>query len=220
MRMSLRLLSRAQYLTAPVNGMRGIDHDALVMVKAVKGLSFSNYATVQIGGQWVTIEESTKDRALDWFAEWAAPLIADLGSGPNVLVPVPSSKSTLSSKPDFRTAIIANKVAAACANTVVAPILRFKAPRPNTRDEGGSRAAPVIYTELVLSGPVPAGRIVLIDDVVTGGGHLKATAWILQDNKRTVEHAIACGRTLGTKQPDPFNLSAEMIDLTRASEVG
>lgn len=217
--MALSVLSRAQYLTAPVGGMRGPDHDALVMVKAVKGLSFNNYATMQIGGQWVRIEEATKDRALDWFAEWAAPHVIDI-SGPKILVPVPSSKTTLTSPADFRTAVIANKVAALCPGTVVAPVLRFKAARANSRDEGGSRSPQVIYSELALNGQLPAGRIILVDDVLTGGGHLKASAWILEDNGRTVEHALACGRTLGTQQPDPFNLPVETIDLSRTSVFG
>ena len=87
---------------------------------------------------------------------------------PKVLVPVPSSKATPATPANFRTAIIADRLAAICPNTVVAPALRFKAARPNSREEGGSRSPLVIYGELVLTGPLPAGRIILVDDVMTG----------------------------------------------------
>ena len=44
------------------------------LVKAVKGLDLnpSAYSYVTIGGHRVRIVESNKDRAMDWFAEWAA----------------------------------------------------------------------------------------------------------------------------------------------------
>lgn len=213
--MPLSVLSRAQYLTAPVPNMRGPDYDAIVLVKAVKGLPFGNYAQVQIGGQWARIDEANKDRALDWFAEWAAPHVNSIDDGPKVLIPVPSSKTTPTTPADFRTAVIAGKIAAMCPKTVVAPVLRFRAARPNSREEGGSRSAQVIHSELVLSGTLPPGRIILVDDVMTGGGHLKASAWVIEDQKRAVEHALACGRTLDTQQADPFSLPVETLDLAR-----
>jgi hypothetical protein len=73
----LRVVSRLQYLTTPVDGMRPKDHDATHLVKAMKGrtLSSSQYSDVQIGGRWTRIRENNKDAALEWFGEWAAAYI-------------------------------------------------------------------------------------------------------------------------------------------------
>lgn len=215
--MTLSVLCRAQYLTSPVSSMRSADYDATHLVKATKGLDLNpkSYSTVQIEGRWVRITSVNKDRAMDWFAEWAAQQINAAGNGPFVLVPIPSSKSTPTSAAIFRTAAIADKIAALVPGAKVAPYLRFKAERPNSRDEGGSRSPCTLYGEMVLTQPLPTGRIILIDDVMTGGGHLKAACWVLEDQGRTVDQAICCGRTTDTQLADPLSVPIETIDLTR-----
>ena len=160
------------------------------------------------------IIDANKDRAVDWHAEWAAGHVTGI-QGQKILVPVPSSKSTPSTGADFRTVMIANKIAAACPGTIVAPSLRFKKARPNSREEGGSRAAGDLYQELVLTEPLPVGTVVLVDDVLTGGGHLKASTWVIEDGGRTVHSAICCGRTVEAQLADPFAVPVEVIDLTR-----
>ena len=104
--MPLRVVSRLQYLTASVNGMRPRDHDATHLVKAMKGrdLNPHQYSLVCIGGKLVSIRDNNKDMALEWLAEWAAPLVNAHGQGRKVLIPIPSSKSIASSADDFRTA--------------------------------------------------------------------------------------------------------------------
>lgn len=216
--MPLNVACRAQYLTAPVSNMRGVDYDAIHLVKATKGLDLTPkaYTWVPIGGHNVRVAEGNKDRAMDWFAEWAAGQVNSMGNGPKVLVPVPSSKSTPDTPADFRTAVIADKIAALCPNVTVVPALRFKTARSNSREEGGSRSADVLYREMVLTQALPEGRIILVDDVMTGGGHLKAAAWMIEDQGRAVQNAICCGRTTDIQLNDPFSVPPETIDLTRA----
>src|ERR1700730_5371612 len=110
---SLSVRCRAQYLTEPVGNMRAVDYDATHLVKAVKGLDLNPnaYSYVTIGGQRVRIIEGNKDRARDWFAEWAAKHVQDFGKHPKVILPVPSSKSTPAKPATFRTAVIAQKIA-------------------------------------------------------------------------------------------------------------
>lgn len=208
------MISRAQYLTAAVGEMRPGDYDSLLMVKAVKGLTFHNYATMLIGGRWTTVREANKDIAIDWFVEWAAPVIAAI-PGAKVIVPIPSSKSTPASAPTFRTAVIAEKLAAATANAVSAPHVRFLKERPNSREEGGSRDPHVIRGELTLIQQMPLGTLILLDDVLTGGGHLKACTWLLNDHGLTVSMAICCGRTCEVQLPDPFSVPPESLSLVR-----
>jgi hypothetical protein len=212
--MGILVRSRAQYLTAPVEKMRREDFKATHLVKAVKGkgLSTNSYAWVTIGGWPVKINEANKDRAMDWFAAWAAGQITGLGPEPKVIVPIPSSKTTLTSVADFRTAIIAEKVAKLCPNTTCFPDLRFDREMSSSSEEGGTRDADELYQRLQLGGSMPAGQIILLDDVVTGGGHLIASARTIEDAGREVQHAVCCGRSTPVQFDDPFSISPETIN--------
>lgn len=200
--------------------MRGVDYNATHLVKAVNGLPLNpnSYTIVPIGSRRVKIVEANKDAAIDWFAEWAAQRIKGLGPGRNIIVPVPSSKTTIKSDANFRTALIARKIAALSVNTLPFPSLRFDSERPNSREEGESRAAPDVYSGLRLIANLPAGRLILLEDVLTGGGHLKAAAWKLEDAGGKVEHALCCGRSLETQLDDPFEVVPETIDISRTAE--
>lgn len=217
--MSLAVRCRAQYLTADVE-MRSEDYDATHMVKAVKGLSLSAraYTWVTIDGERTKITDDNKDLAMDWFAEWAAQQIP-AGDLATVLVPVPSSKTTLSSAVDFRTALIANRIATRRRNTVVAPVLRFENARPNSREEGGSRNAGELYLDMRITERLPMGRVVLVDDILTGGGHIKAASWVIEDEGRRVYQAICCGRSTDEQFPDPFDVPVEIVELDRNNVV-
>jgi predicted amidophosphoribosyltransferase len=215
--MPLNVRCRAQYLTAPVANMRGIDYDAIHLVKAVKGLDLSSnsYAYVSISGQQVRITEANKDQAMDWFAEWAAEQAVSLSAGPKIFIPIPSSKSTPDTPANFRTAVIADKIAALCPDATAMPALRFKSPRPSSREEGGSRSADVLHGEMVLVRTLPQSDVILIDDVMTSGGHLKSAAWLVEDQGLSVTGAICCGRTAHTQLDNPFSVPPESIDLVR-----
>lgn len=216
--MPLQLDAHAQYLTEHVESMRPADFDATHLVKATKGLELNpkSYSVVTVGGRRISISETNKDRAMDWFAEWASEKIQALPSGPKVIIPIPSSKSTPQSAPTFRTALIGQRIAKLCSYTKSISVLRFKAERPNTREEGGSRDPHDLYGEMVLVDKLPPGKIIILDDVVTSGGHLKAAAWLIQDENRAAEYALACGRTTDTQLADPFAVPTEHIDLARS----
>lgn len=216
--MALRVLSRLQYLTVVVDAMRQQDYDATHLVKAIKGrdLNARAWTTVQVGGRRVSIRETNKDLSLEWFAEWAAPLVDASAHGPTVLIPIPSSKTTPSSPDNFRTAQIAGAVAAKCRTpTVVAPVLRWKKPMPSASEQGGSRDPKILYPQLMLIAQPPAGTCVLIDDVATSGGHLIACAWKLEDHRRTVELALCGGQTTHERFDDPFSVPEQMHDTRR-----
>jgi len=204
-------------LTRPVVNMRQSDYNATHMVKAVKGLPLhqNSYSWVAIEGRNVKITEANKDRAMDWFAEWAAGYVNGLGRHRKVIVPVPSSKTTLASPATFRTAEIAQRIAKRSINTLPFPSLRFKKEMPNSREEGGTRDATELYQEMQLTAGLPAGALILLDDVLTGGGHLQAAAWVLEDAGAKIGEALCCGRSLDTQLENPFMVDDENIDLSR-----
>ncbi|MEV8642673.1 hypothetical protein AB0V79_06980 [Mesorhizobium ciceri] len=206
---------RAQYLTSGVGHMRGVDYDSTLLVSAVKGkpIPASQYATVSIGGKWVNVTDKNKDKALEWFAEWAAPLVKTVGIGPKVLVPIPNRSAVVGKKDTPRTAAIANATKAACGGgVVVADVLRWRKDLPKSTDSA-SRKPELLLPDLVLTGPVPFGVIILIDDVFTSGGHTVASAWRLQDLKRTARRAVCCGRTLHVQIDDPFSVDDEELTI-------
>jgi len=215
--MPLRVISRAQYLSEAVENMRGGDYDATHMVKATKGLQLhpNAYTRVQINGAWVRIKEANKDRAIEWFAEWAAPIIDGLARGQKVLIPVPSSGVVRDSAPDYRPKILADAIAARVQGQVaVAPALRWRRPMVPSR-QGGPRDPHALYPELIVVEPIPPGLCVLVDDVATTGGHFIACAWKLEDNNRRVLAAVCCGRTTHRQLEDPFSVPEEILDTSR-----
>jgi len=214
----LRVVFRLQYLTVFVEEMRPRDHDATHLVKAVKGrpLNPRQYSNVSIDGKTIPIRDGKKERALEWFAEWAVPIVDSHAKGRKVLIPIPSSKTVAASPDDFRTALIARAIAEKCTSSVVvAPILRWSKTMPSASEEGGSRDPRVLYPNLLLISGIPSGACILIDDVTTSGGHLIAAAWKLADVKREVSLAICCGCTTHEQLDDPFSVPDMTLDISR-----
>ena len=216
----IRVRCRAQYLTGDVDHMRQTDYDATHLVKAVKGLPLNEnqWAVVQIGKKKVTIRENNKDAAIEWFAEWAALLVDALGSRGKVMVPIPGSSVTKTYSNEFRTEMIANAIAEKCETPVtVYAGLRWKKPQKSTRD-GGTRDPMLLYDKMVMLKGLPTDAIILIDDVYTTGGHLKAAAWCFEDRERSVLGAICCGRTIQQQLENPFEVKKESLDIQRPNQ--
>ena len=214
----LRVRCRAQYLTDQVEQMRRKDFDATLLVKATKGLALGEkeYAAVTIGEKKVNIRETNKDIAIEWFAEWAAPLVDALGDQPKIIVPIPGSAVTILHPPDFRTALMAEAISVKCDPPVAfSTSLRWRKAQQSTRN-GGPRDASLLYNNFTISArQLPDGDIVLIDDVFTLGGHLKAARWRFEDIGRTVLGALCCGKSTWEQLADPFNVQEEALDVAR-----
>jgi adenine/guanine phosphoribosyltransferase-like PRPP-binding protein len=69
---------------------------------------------------------------------------------------------------------------------------------------------------MVLTQQLPDVQVILVDDVMTSGGHFKASVWLVEDQRRKVEQALCCGRSLESQLDDPFTLAPEAIDLARS----
>jgi predicted amidophosphoribosyltransferase len=213
----MKVVCRAQYLSEAVPNMRGVDYDATFLVHAVKGrpLKLNQYCKVTIGGVRRRITEANKDVAIAWFCEWAVPIVNAISSGPKVLVPVPSHDALEHSPGDFRTAQIAQSLAAACGGNVkAAPVLRLREEMVPS-SAGGTRDPEEIYPNLVVTHPLPPGDVILVDDVYTTGGHLVAAAWRLEDLGRTPVLGVACGRALHFQLDDPFAVETEDCAIAR-----
>jgi hypothetical protein len=150
--------------------------------------------------------EENASEAFDWFAEMVIPVLRDeLATTRVVLVPIPDSGCT-EDVVESRTSALAVAVARRAGAVVVSDVLRWRRRMPSARSGQGSRDPVSIYQNLRLrSGWGPVSRpYVLVDDVVTTGGHLRACAAFLHNHGARVERAICAARSDQYPPDDPF----------------
>lgn len=177
--------------------------DAFKFVKAIKREPFGGWANVPMGGGVRRLDAQNAADATEWFGEWAAEQISSIARmRPVVLVPVPGSKSVDPSDRTFTAYRLADAIVRHCggADVVVADVLRFAQPMASAHLEGGTRSARLLFRGLrmVSALPFPPRQAILVDDVLTSGGHLRACAAKLVEAGYVVggAGAICAGRTV------------------------
>lgn len=170
------------------------DHAMNKFVKAVKTGDCNGYSSIPILGKSRKLESKTALSAVDWFGEWAASRIPVLGIrvSPVVFVPVPGSSTCLESEELSTSARMAQAIVQHHPRVVVADVLRFRMPLKPAH-EGGTRNPWALARNLVILSEATGwkGReVVLIDDVLTSGAHLRACAHVL------LKHGIRCSNAL------------------------
>ena len=94
----------------------------------------------------------------------------------------------------------------------VGHFLRHNAPQKKAHSQGGTRDPNEIEPTLVCQVTNAQQPVVLIDDVMTTGGHLLACAAALRRNGITVENALVAGRAVWTAVPVPYKIAPEDIE--------
>jgi predicted amidophosphoribosyltransferase len=211
--MALRVVCFSTYRTSIAGGWRGIDYDAHDFIDAIKDRDISGYSNVPLRGKWHRFDNTNRQDVIGWFAAMVPDYFtANPVDGLIVLVPVPGSKIDVRSAGTPRTAQLAEAIAAAMdAPVAVADVLRQKAPIPSANEEGGTRDEAELLENLVLMDAVKELPVVLVDDVLTSGGHLKACAAMLREAGADVLMAVVAGRADGAQVPDPFAIRTEDI---------
>ncbi len=213
--MVLHVKAMAQYLTDEVEKMRDRDYTAIQIVKSVKGRPPGGYSKrLTYKGRTYTIGPDTPEQGCALWSAWAANFIRSSLDHPEeevVLVPVPNSSAVFDGE-GFRTFELAAQVAEAVGGNVQAyDELRWKEQKTPS-SKGGSRLAYDLYPNLAFEqkGAAGADRI-LIDDVLTSGGHLQACAARLRENSLKVKGALVCGRTTHAQLTNPYNVPVEQL---------
>ncbi|MGQ0614395.1 MAG: hypothetical protein ACT4PV_11715 [Planctomycetaceae bacterium] len=194
---------------------RGAGYDAKKFVDAVKGKPVNGYATIPYGGKLHRVDQSRRRVAVDLFGRWAAEQRAPaLAREPCMLVPVPSSNSTVTAPARGAAVVLAEAVAKhAGSGAEVRDCLRWTREVPPAH-EGGPRRAAILYPHLACAESVRGRKCVLLDDVLTSGGHLQACAARLRQEGAVVDLALCAGRTWRyyPLAANPFELEAERLD--------
>lgn len=206
-------------------GARG-DHDAHDWIQALKGKHFKGYAQVPVCGRLHRLTDENASDAIQWFGEIAvAYLKAKKVTGALVIIPVPNSSSVIGSAVKPRTRKLAKAIAEHLADNsgIVVDCLRFKQNQGSASTEGGPREAEKIYKNLVvlrhkiaeLQEHIEDGRnyyVLLVDDVTTSGGHLRACAARLKKADLEVDSIICGGKTVYDQAREAFDIREEEID--------
>jgi hypothetical protein len=210
--MSLKVASFATYLTRSDVRWRSEDFDAMKFVQALKGEELNKWGWVPVRGVSHRLDQSNAGDAFGWFGDLASDYLKSKHlPRPLILVPIPGSSCTASNKTVPRTFLLAYAVATRLQGVEVWDGFRFKNQMMPSR-HGGARDAQTIYDNLRVTKKVPEGRIVLIDDVCTQGGHLRAAVTRLAEKNVRCRLAVCAARTVLAPEQLAFALSEQEFE--------
>lgn len=189
---------------------RDVEWCAYKLVQALKGNPIRGYAWLRtMGGKPVRITAEDPSQAFEIFGEWAGSTLRAIGAG-GLIVPVPASGCTARGA-DPKGVRLAEAAARHAPGWRVDPMLWWERALPKASD-GGSRDPDLLIGNLWLSTPVPKEPIVLLDDVVTTGGHLIACARGLTNHGASVTAAICAAQTVESQPADMWSLPPRTIE--------
>jgi hypothetical protein len=158
-----------------------------------------------------TINEQTVGRARSIFGNFIDHAIGHCAVANPILMPVPS-KDGLIGIPEFRAlTMVQESVAATLNNWRISSSLRFNQALPPAH-AGGPRGRMALKPYLTIAEAMPAGPIILVDDIVTSGGSLLASYDVLAAVGRAPTAAIVCGHTVSDSLLSAFGHHQKHID--------
>lgn len=177
--------------------------------KPVKGYAF---LPVVPGQPKRLLNAANVAMAFIWFGEMSGAWLDEKLISDPVIIPIPSSKCTLKTG-ESRTRRLADALQKRAGGDVL-DVLRFNKEYESTRN-GGSRNPEDIYPTYRLLDAVPSGRpIVLVDDVLTSGGHIRAAVTYLTRKGVTSPEIVACCGVSAEQAPSatPFERKTRELD--------
>jgi hypothetical protein len=186
-----------------INNFTGAQSEfhAAKFIKAFKGDVIKGYAWIPIAGRQRRLTQANRDDVFSWFGEIAGPLIAERVPAPRVFVPIPNSACVIGTA-SASTVRLVNAMMA-YVNGVIWDGLRWAVPMEKAR-AGGPREPADLYPQLRVVRRAMPGPCVLVDDVATGWGHIKAAAAKLRTIGMTAVFAVTAGQTVHDSVADPF----------------
>jgi hypothetical protein len=159
------------------------------------------------------LRQANAGDAFDWFAEMAVERIQEeLGTLKVALVPIPHSACTQGVAAP-RTLVLAEAIVERSGTAMVVDALRWTEPMVPAH-RGGPREPSLLYPKLWLPPAWTAldRPYVLIDDVATSGGHVRACAARLKARGAKIPLAICGARAEQYFSGDPYEERVEDHD--------
>jgi predicted amidophosphoribosyltransferase len=213
--MPLPVVSFSTYLTTTESvTWRSDDYNARDFVLAVKGREIAGYAFVRCRGAWRRFDNASRQDVVRWFGEMVAEYAErEPLPSPFVLVPVPGSQTDLQFCGISRSTLLATAIANAVSPApTVRDVLRWEMPIVSSRLMAGTRDVGALYRRLRVIACVEGEHVVLVDDVLTLGGHLRACAAKLRAHGANVVLGLCAGRADQMQVPDPFGVRSEQLE--------
>jgi predicted amidophosphoribosyltransferase len=215
--MPLRVVSFCGYFCNHSMQWRPEDWTSYKFVQALKGKDLNKYADVLVRGQFNRLSNDNRDDAAKWFGFFVADYLTKREvAGPFLVVPVPNSSCTVSSQARPRTRKLARAICDALGDgSTVLDCLRWKENLGSASKEGGPREPKVLYGNLVLALPEAVDKnlkVLLVDDVKTSGGHVRACAAKLTSKKLGVEIVVCGGKTVYDQDKPAFHVYEDAVD--------
>lgn len=180
------------------------DWDGYKFAKALKGEAFKGYATIKgVDGAWKKITAANPSPAFDLFGSWGANVIREVGIESAFLIPVPAS-SCVAFDTDAKGRALCEAIAR--YHDGMEPEEAFHWSEQMTpAHKGGPRHKDELLSKLVLWKDLPKDKpVIMVDDVATLHGHMKACVQMLRDHDYEVALAIAGAQTVHERPDHPM----------------
>ena len=213
--MTLDVYCCCTYRTSPPRLWTDRDFAACKLIRALKGEPLSGWANIPVARERIRLDASNSATAVDVFGRlvaasfhWPSRLMS--------LVPIPNSLNTVFSDSTPRTKTLADALsrhAAAPSDLNVADVLRWREPMPSAHAWASARYPEQLYPNLRLIRALQwQSPVLLVDDLLTTGGHMRAAAAFLEDQGATVFGGVCAGRSDAGAVTDAFAVRIERLE--------
>jgi hypothetical protein len=197
---------------------RDDDYHPYKFVQALKNEELNLYARIPVRGRLLKLSNANREDAAKWFGMFAADYLTQKGiSGPFLFVPVPNSGS-LTAATIPTTVKLGSAVCDALKDgSVVLDCLRCKKNLGSAHKAKGPREPEILYPNLyalptALKGLPEKPKIIVIDDVATKGGHLKACVAKLLSMGLKANLCICAAKTVDDHANPSFHTYKYFLD--------
>lgn len=186
------------------NDWRRVDYNARVVVKGLKQEPFNGYMAAKVGGVEKRFDQENVEQLIDLIMPIVGRQLREDIAGPISIVPIPNSGMAVRVPGEFRTEVLARKVAAGFgAGATVCSAIRWDAPREKAHQNKTYRHPDIFEPHMRLV-EAPQSSVVLFDDVLTSGSQMIAAARLLTKSGFPPQRGVVVAKATKVHQDEKF----------------